>query len=225
MNVISRLFICFMLLIPVVSLSQSEEPTAFLTDSSRAIQFGVSGFLNVHSFDNLGLSYKTHITPTQALRFGMSLSGQKEVQKIHEESYYGDSLTASHADNLTPAYDFTLELHGEYLWYMGGSDGLYMFAGAGPAIVLTRSEYNSGTSSSLSTGWSAGAEGSVGAEWFAFKRVSFHAEYQMSVLYKWSRYKYASSAEYNTSRTVRDNRTSSWQIQSGTVLFGLSVYF
>lgn len=49
--------------------------TQWLSDSSRAIQFGVGSSFNVHAFGEKEISFKTHITAMRALRLSLSFSG------------------------------------------------------------------------------------------------------------------------------------------------------
>jgi hypothetical protein len=200
-------------------LSQTGESAPYITDSSRSIQFGI-GMLTLRSFGDQTMSYRWHQTPGTAIRIGVSVSASGRTDETVTSAYRGDTLVGQSRSTSTdlPRIDFTLSA--QYQWYVRIQDDLYLFAGAGPQFGYNQRDYPYDEYRM----WTAGLNGGFGAEWFASRRLSLHGEYQIHLLYRhtisseWEDFSSGDSKFY-------DRTGDSFDITSGAVLFGLSVYF
>ncbi len=199
--------------------SQDSVAVPMLTDSSRSIQFGID-YLALRTFNGKSISYKVHNTRSNAFRFGLSFSGSLNREETTVKRYSGDTLISSRFAKETPDPNAYLMFTSEYLMFVPVSGDLYLFAGAGPQAGFSQTVYDSESSRS----WSVGLGGTFGAEWFASRSISIHAEYTASLSYHMS-----SRSEWDVrstlERTLYETDESSLTLRSGNVLFGLSVYF
>jgi hypothetical protein len=212
--------ILFTIILTTVSVrAQDTDAAPMLTDSSRSIQFGID-YLALRTFNGKSISYKIHVSRFDALRFGISFSGSLNSEETTVKKYSGDTLISSSSSKETPDPNAYLMFTSEYLLYAPVSGDLYLFAGAGPQIGYSQTVYDYESSRS----WSVGLGGSFGAEWFASRSISIHAEYTASLSYHMS-----SRSEWDVlstlDRTLYETDESSLRLRSGNVLFGLSIYF
>ncbi len=210
---------CTLLLMAVLPVQSSAQEHEWMTDSSWAIQFGIQSNMTLGSFDAANLSAKTHITSLQALRIGLNLYGANNRQETFQERSIGDSVfyqvTGSAWQN-----DFTIGATVQYLWYLDTKSDLFVFFGVGPTGRFRWSDSDFGEHRAA---WAIGIAPVLGGEWFATRRISFHAEYQATLFYERS----TSSYEDNSSETrfYRENTYTRWGFSADGVVFGLSVYF
>ncbi len=215
-----KALICGMLLLSAVLPAQSSaQEQVWMTDSSWAIQFGVQSYTTIVSFDAASLSVKTHLTESQALRIGMKVFGSRTKEHHSKETSIRDSIISQTATE-SDLYDFDLGATVQYLWYLDTQSDVFLFGGIGPTGRYTRNDFAPGYGDSR---WSIGAAATIGAEWFATRRISFHAEYQATLFYSHSKsydqYTQGSRVEYN------EDKYSRWGFSANEVVFGLSVYF
>lgn len=130
--------------------------TQWLSDSSRAIQFGVGSSFYVQAFDNKAISFKTHITALRALRFGLSFSGSIDQRDRHEDIYINGVPWSSADISEDPTHSWAIEASALHFWYIDTGTDVFLFLGAGPVAEYFREEYGSGYYASSRTGWSAG---------------------------------------------------------------------
>ena len=216
------------LIVPIARLcAQDTASPQWLSDSSRAIQFGIGSYLSVQPFDDKSISFKTHLTATRAIRIGVSFSGSIDKGERHDRTYI-NGLTASSSDiSYDPTHSLSVELLAQHIWYIDTGSDVFLFLGAGPLAKYSRSEYLYTGESQLTTSWSVGVGGTVGAEWFVHRRISVHSEYQAAAQYGSERSKTVHS-EYNNNGVKTDNgdyRDNIWSLSGHKVLFGFSVYF
>lgn len=125
-----------------------------------------------------------------------------------------------------------------YVRYPNPGAAVNWYWGAGPSMRYLYSESTSGglyddsrtiTDRSQSESWSLGATGSLGADWFASKNVSLHAEYYLTLLYTESdseQRNQVTGDEDNPAQTNEVHRERKAVVFDGAnVLLGLSLYF
>ena len=219
----------FVILVAAATLYAQDEPKPkWLTDSSRALQFGVTGNFTLGTFDGKSISFKQQLTATKAIRIGVSFSGAIDQKGESHENYYNDSLTLLSNGSYRPTYNVGLAVSAQYLWYMSAVDRFFFYLGAGPYASYSRNGSLTGSSGSSSKTeiWSAGAGGTAGIECFVFSRVSLHAEYTTLLTYTST---HSSSTYIYHGSYSRSETSGSWDkilnLSSGRVVFGLSVYF
>jgi hypothetical protein len=207
--------------------AQDATTTMWLTDSSRAIQFGVSGNFTLGTFDGKSISFKQHLTDKRAIRIGVSFSGSINKQSSSDESFQNDTLLFRSNTSFPSTHALGLEISTHYLWYMPTADGIFLYCGAGPRGSYSRSENVGTTSSEKSESWTAGACGAAGVEWFIHKRFALHAEYQGYAQYAYT----CSSSSYSGTNSSgkyfhsTNSCRNTWNLSSQKVVFGISVYF
>jgi len=215
-----------LLLIQTHMSAQPSETQQWLTDSSRSIQFGIGNYLSLNAFDGKSISFKLHNTATNAIRFGFTLSGNTASSDATTETIVDDTLISTTTTSTDPTFSINVDAFVHFLWYLDTHSDVFPFIGIGPMVGFVRNEYVSTSSSSLTRTLGVGAEAVVGAEWFATKNISLHAEYQATALFEYTRYESyepgtvgGQTPSKNFKRTIK-----SWAIRSRTVVFGLSVY-
>ncbi len=208
-------------------LGQTSETTSWLNDSSRAIQFGIGNYLDVEAFNSKSISFKKHLSAESAIRVGIVLSASSYKEQANTRDYVSDTLISSNSVSYTPTYSISAEISTLYLWYFSTQSDFYLFLGLGPEMRYDRRDYLTSDYYDRNRTWSIGMEGSVGAEWFVSHRFSIHAEYLASALYAGSKENGWNTDINGNPLVIQDfeNTSTSWRFQSGTVVFGLSIYF
>lgn len=220
MKILSALFFLAFLL-PAPIFSQSEGSGPYLTDSSRSIQFGIESF-SLRTFGYGLISYRQHCSASTAVRLGIMLNGNQTMREQTISKYRNDTLTGRHHSSTTEIPTVSFSIRALYQWYFPIENDLYLFAGIGPEAGYEQREYSWNESDERS--WTAGIHGSVGAEWFASRHISLHAEYVSSALYRHSRSTDWSGLS-NINSEYTEETIKSYQLNWLSVLFGLSVYF
>jgi hypothetical protein len=205
--------------------AQETDNKPFLTDSSRAVQFAIGDYLGVRAFDGKSVSMEWHTTDLRAWRVGVGFSGRSLKSTVLTEEFLDDSLTSSISDDNVRRH-LIIEVGAQHLWYFGASEPLYVFLGAGPLVRYTRYEYDG--SYNTETLWTFGGSSMIGVEWFVHRRISLHSEYVATFTYSHGKMQ-STGTQSNyygmIKKTTEDGTTNSWDLTSGNVLFGFSVYF
>lgn len=188
-----------------------------LEDGAWALQFGIEGdFLSVNSYSG-GVSVKRHFSPRSALRAGISASAGDTERDDRDTDAVDDASSWSTGLNLA------------YQRYINPDADAVLYWGVGPAFNYFHSSYNTSLGDSLSSErtserWSVGADAMLGAEWFATRVISFHAEYFAGFDY----FSETESLETNVNGSLvsRQIDREGWSTSlTSAVRFGLSVYF
>jgi hypothetical protein len=224
----TRTTVLFLAVIVVTAKLQAQDAPApnWLSDSSRALQFGVTGNFTLGTFDAKSISFKQHLSDKRAIRIGVNFSGSIDQKGDSHEYFYYDSLTLLSNASYNPTYNLGVSVSAQYLWYMKTVERFFFYLGAGPYASYSRSG-PTGTPSSgtwnKNEAWSLGVGGSAGVECFVYSRISLHAEYQALLTYTSTHgsTRYSSASRFET--------TSTWDkylnLSSQKVVFGISVYF
>jgi opacity protein-like surface antigen len=226
-----------LLLLAAFSLPAASQTTDShsLTEDSRALQFQISSNFTLSPFQGATLSYKHHLQPSSALRIGLDLSFNDEGSDGAQQNFNNDTLSST--DNTTlDQSSFVIRLNTQAIWYSETSSEISFFYGTGPFLGYSRYRQNDerifspvGSSQSKSssegkgTTWSVGLTGLAGVEWFVSQSISLHGEYGLSLGYFWSKGESTFSTTGN--RSSSEGTTTSRQLSSNGVRFGLSVYF
>lgn len=194
------------------STAQETQTTQWLTDSSKAIQFGIGNNFGLEAFDYKSISFKTHLSSLRAIRIGVNASGSTSKQE--RTSFLGsyDQLSS-----------IALGISTHFLWYFETESDVFLFLGAGPLVEYSHSRGDYSYVSEHTTIWTVGVGGAIGAEWFATRHIAIHAEYQAAGRYTSG--KSESLDDRVPEEGVYKLLTKSWRFDAQKVLFGLSVYF
>jgi hypothetical protein len=196
-----------------------------------ALQFATSGDLALNRFQGSVLSAKRHFSRSRAVRFG--ISGSIFSDDSGEDDRYTVADTAAFEDRQSNRdRECTVGIDLQYLHYTAPRGRLIGFTGCGPlAEYGWRDSYrqdlfHSGSHDSRMQrrGWTVGASGLIGVEWFASRSVSLHTEYGMRVAYEWSRGR-GTVHDYPANRTGRTSSSShGWRVSGSLVQLGISAY-
>jgi opacity protein-like surface antigen len=187
------------LLLAVSALASTHGPSE--REGRRGLVFGVDGD-RLLAFDGAMVAVRQQIGERTGLRLGLTFS----LSGIDEESTSDSQSTVTSADtsytqtiaNEGTGDDDEVALEPDLLLIRHGrSDhAIRFFYGAGPVFGYRHEEMSEasveereveGRTSSrsfVSTTWSYGLRGLVGAEWFLTDSISVHAEYRAGVTYR-----------------------------------------
>jgi hypothetical protein len=162
-----------------------------LAPGAWAVQFQVENDFTLEPFNGTMISLKRQFTSHSALRLGVGLDLSATDEDEYVATSIDDTLAASRSlDDDVENQVFRLDLL--YVRYPDPAAAVNWYWGAGPSM---RYQHNESTSNGLyddsraityhsqSESWSLGALGCLGAEWFAGKNVSLHAEYYVTLYY------------------------------------------
>jgi hypothetical protein len=207
-----------------------------LTDDAWALQFQVASNFTLSNFQGTAISLKRQLSPSHAVRLGIggSLSLTDNTNLNSSTAY--DTLNSTGSSS-ADANSSTLQINLQYLWYPDPDADVNLFFGAGPLVAYSHSSsegdlINTSTGSpstrtvetSEANSTSLGISGLIGAEWFAFRSFSLHAEYGASARYSWS----DNTTEESFGPTIRSSsvrKSKGWSSPASAVKFGVSVYF
>jgi len=203
------------------SLKTKRPETHSLYKGSKSLQFRIGNDFSLTNFDGLSFSGKKHYSGKSAIRLGLDVS----ASITHSQSRNQESNTSSNNNDRQE-----ITLNALYIYYPN-PEGIFKFYwGIGPSVGFYRTHSNGWSISyglertiRTETRWSFGGLVVMGAEWFANRNLSIHAEYNIFAYY----------SQYNDNRRTISGDTSTYNkwksysgyIESEYVNFGLSVYF
>ncbi|HLG93352.1 MAG TPA: hypothetical protein VI546_00785 [candidate division Zixibacteria bacterium] len=214
-----------------------------LKPGAWALQFQISD--NFRSFSGLqgfGVSVKHHFSRTKAIRFGIGGGLSTSDFDDNRRSFQADTVR-QRGVAVGEGDGESVDLAAQYVFYTSPDAEVNFFFGTGPLVRFAHNQSlnldNASYGSTYSvrnytrdeTRWNIGASSIFGAEWFAIKSISLHAEYGVSLEYQSSNY---SSTGTDTVTDISGTRVYSYESESSgssirfnlaTVKFGLSVYF
>ncbi len=234
----------YILLSPSIHCQDQAIDSTSLKQGAWALQFGIGSNFSLTSFQGFSIAAKYHLSSTNALRAGVTITGATNNGTSLSRANQADSLANSESSSLS-SNSTTVNFVVQYLWYLGPSRPIHFYLALGPAVSYTHSSdgqdainyYNLGIptairtlSSSRYTQWGLGANVAVGVEWFAVHWFSLRAEYANTVQYQWATKKTTSTNENSQTTIVVSTQNSSsssngWSFGSQGVSFGLNVYF
>jgi hypothetical protein len=215
-----------------------------LKPGAWALQFQIiDNFRSFSGLQGFGVSVKYHFSRTNALRLGVGGSLSNSDSDADGRSFQADTVrqkTIGGNEGDTKGVDFAAQ----YVIYVAPLADVTFFFGSGPLVHFSQSVYDQedGFSYGTTTGtrsywtdddrWTIGLSALSGAEWFATKSISLHAEYDLSLEYQST--KRVSKGIESSYDSYYGARTYSYESESSghstrfnlaTVKFGLSVYF
>jgi hypothetical protein len=193
-----------------------------------ALQFEISNYFTLRSFQGSVISLKRNFSDKTALRIGISITG--EVRDIDDRLYRPQNDSTITRDMRNDDL-LDVEFSSQLIFYPVRNE-IRVFVGSGPIIHYGSSkdvrEYQiperDDTSMEIKV-WSFGLSFPFGVEWYFKKNMSISAEYGFIITYEW--YNSENWRENLTlnGNDVRDINENIFRVASSSVLFGLSVYF
>ncbi len=224
---ISRVLLTVLLVAagPVISSASDNS----LKKCAWAMQFEIGDKIDLSSFQGTTISIKKHYSDKTAFRLG--LTAHVEISNSDGTSSVEDDPTNNSEDNHR-SYNLAIVI--QRIHYPRPHASANFFWGLGPRADFHYSKetyqdnpVDGGAIQSNErklTGWSLGLSGVLGVEWFAEPNVSILAEYGSSALY--GNGKSTRTFTYVPGvREVYEDSSGSFNFESSSVRFGLSVYF
>ena len=207
------LIISLVFIVSVFTVSGSalgEEEKSSLEEHKWALQFGIQENLTLGSFHNGNISFKRQLSPKSAIRFGISIHYSYRSDRRTTHKYYNDLSVV-------------------YQRYINPRSRAKFYWGIGPYLMFsyyyTHDSNDTAYVEAIEKQFGAGAVGIGGIEWFATSSISFHAEYNINLIYRWM----GDTRERGEAGSDPDVVSySSALIDFGnlsSVRFGISVYF
>jgi hypothetical protein len=198
-----------------------------LVEGAWAMQFQMSSYFTLSSFQGTIISVKKHLTDQSAIRFGVSTT-----LNISDDNAHRELITFSNYVNYN-SYDnhlYRLSINSQYLYYLLGSTDVHLYVGSGPEIYYSwdKSEYEGDTaryaSRDISSGF--GMSGVIGVEWFATSSLSLHAEYSTIARYTWTDNK-REFTNFNITKVpeIKWSSGNYFSLSPSYIKLGLSAYF
>lgn len=222
----------------VFSQETGQQPTA-LREGSWALLFQVAGNFTLTSFQGATISGKHHFSPRDALRLGLTLSGNTSSMDGTTGDFNADTVTVTGAGT-SDRSSLSVTLSSEYVVYGDPPGVVHPFFGVGPLIsyrygrdASENSNARPGipsarfTSTTTQESWGVGVSGVAGVEWFVTQAISLLAEYNLSVQYVRSEltsHREDIPGEGPSFKSTRENRTTGWSLAPNNVRLGLTVY-
>ena len=247
MNPINKLMVgvCMVLLTSVVAtLSFAADADSSRVDEPRenalhpgmwALMFQIDEDIVPRPFDGMSVAAKYHMSRKGALRLGLSFGFNSNDNTIDDRTVEDDTIRWDDTNTGT-GNSQSLLLEALYIRYPWPDSYINAFWGVGPYASFSRSEseieaHAAGYSryeDRYTRHYAVGLKGVLGVEWFASKRISFHAEYQAIIRYRWGfSERRMSHVDTEGSIDERYNKadTEYWSFYGDKVLFGVSMYF
>lgn len=190
--------------------SENEADGDLFPENRLALQFAVGSNFSVHSLDGLMFALKYNFTDKSAIRFGVEFVGSSnnEIQTTP----YGTISSPNNSENIS--------VNSSFLFNLKPETNFIIYYGMGPLFSFAHTLegiYH------ITNSWSAGLQFNIGAEWFAYKNLSFFAEYLAFGTYGKTR-KYEIECFGGHCGNVEIN-TNDFVFNGKTARLGLSVNF
>ncbi len=187
-------------------------------DSTWAIQFKIGKNFSLSNFSGTLISFQKTLSQRNAIRWGLSLSGG--FDKNH---------SGSTVKNKQGNINTTITMN--YLWYAHLQHRIRFYYGLGPRLLFKyQNTWHDQTDQQITTKMvqtdeGFGVEGVIGAEWFINNHMSLVAEYLPLIE---GRHTFRVTRYYQNEYDVQARSsltTTSANIGSEPVRFGISIYF
>ncbi len=209
-----------------------------LKPGAWALQFQVNDIFSIRGFQGFGISLKHHFSKSQAIRFGIGSSFATSDFDGIGRSFQADTIRRR-SDRDSESDRASVDVSAQYVGYFSPESDVGFFIGAGPLFRFAHADFKEtgqftdfGSTGEFSSSgdedsWGIGISGVFGAEWFAAKRISFMAEYIMSVEHQTSTRESVSSRQstFGTETVESKFTANSFRFDMASAKLGLSVYF
>jgi len=214
---------------------------------SRSLQFRLISNVSdsssgkmIEGFQGFTLSGKFHLSNRDALRLGFTFTHieyDRNIDYFSESSQF-DTMYMYSFLGIEDKNDYRRGIDIQYLRYISDSSPANLFIGFGPYMNFDRiligymsiwPSLEDNESPGADTGstffyqdyMSTGLTGVIGIEWFLWKPFSLHAEYGLSLEYKWSR----DIDQYYTDDSRLEIKKRKYSVYNNPIKLGISVYF
>ncbi len=245
MNKISKSYLYLFIVSLTISFAsiarcQTSDSTS-LREGAWALQFGIASNFTLTSFQGTTISAKYQLSARNALRGGVTISGNSSngssaLSGTEADTSIGSTSGSSHSSGQT------ISFVAQYLWYLNPSGPVHFYTALGPSLSYSYSQSHSDNPedqenylyhyiySSSSAQHAAGVTGSAGVEWFACQWLSIRAEYNESIQYQWG--SSTSSTDYSSTyvgyvpySSENSGTSKGWSLSYSSVGFGVSIYW
>jgi len=239
-----KFVVCLVLVMSVVPIiSVADETDSIRVDVPRenalhpgmwALMFQIDEDIVPRPFDGMSIAAKYHMSRKSALRLGLSFGFSANDDTVDDRTVEDDTIRWDDSGNGTRNSQSAM-LEVLYVRYPWPDSYINAFWGVGPYVSfnryeseVTRNNPNYWRVDDYSRRYAIGLKGILGVEWFASKRISFHAEYQANFQYRWGfneSTRISIDADGIKSEDYRKTTTDYWSFYANEMLFGISLYF
>lgn len=220
--------------------SQSDTTTIF---KKLSLQFKITSFLRLDSFQGSMISAKYHFSNKFAFRFGVFINNDFSDSRTFDHKLLSsdDILIIEESQEFRDNPYYSYSIRSQFLYYTNPKKNIKCYLGIGPYFRFSKKEkisnrgsereydslYIDGYDRRVDSESGIGFSTSLGVEYFIIKNISLLLEYS-HLLYKYSegtiteRTNSYSSGKYEESTS--DTSETGWRLTSDYVKFGLSVY-
>ena len=201
--------------------------TEYLNGGTKALQFQIQNDFLLRSFDGTTISLKKQKSSDRAYRLGLTIDASITDDNQSSTNAGGTSTNDQDANSQNVAILL------QKVFYTHPTNRTYAYFGVGPTGSVARSK-SSGTAtntsgavvktSSLGRTWAAGLTGSFGVEWFAYRSISFLAEYNTSAVISWLKQR-SETSPTGGPVSIQETKRTTYHLSDDGVRFGLAVYF
>ena len=218
------LFISFFIICVFQTTSNAQDKEVY--KGKFALQFQIGQNFTLSSFQGSVLSGKYNFSENDAVRLGLSIGVFKSDNNTLNGISNPSSTTGFTQNVLSNNYGILLQyIRNNYL-----DNNLNFYFGGGPTFSygVSRNETLDMQSNSIinSNNYSKdyGISACLGIEWYFNKSMSLSAQYGIAFDYS-EAIQNSNSADNNTQVSYSVHKSTGYQINPNSVLFGLSVYF
>ena len=188
-----------------------------------ALQFQIASNFQLASFNGATISGKYTLPDGNALRAGLSISGNNTSTDINQNTNPIYNAPENKAKSSTNSYGITLIA--QYLFYNPVINDVSFYYGGGPLAGISYKKNNNTVTNSnnyedITNGWTLGVTLVCGVDWFISKRLSISGEYGLVA-------SYSKTIETNLNATPQWTQQTNYGYQfiGNNVKLGLSIYF
>lgn len=201
------------------TLPASKSPFA---KGTKALLFQISNNFTLRSFEGGLISFKHHFSEKNALRIGISFSGNHDENTDHNVSYPVDTLNQHFKDvNSTASFS----IYSSYIHYLNNTSVIKTYYGIGLYVGYDHRylTYDENPYNNINT-WSFGPTGLFGVEWFPHSNIGLIAEYNFSGKLSFGKSYVLNYRSSDGSGIKTHTTTYSYGLGQQNVRLGLSVY-
>ncbi len=199
--------------------AQNKSPFA---KGTKALLFQISNNFTLRSFEGGLISFKRHFSEKNALRIGISFSGNHDEYKQQRVSHPSDTLDY-HQNNMTSSV--TASVYATYIRYVHSGKIITPYFGLGIIIGFDHvyRSYYGYTDPGLNE-WNLGPLGLFGVEWLPHPNIGINAEYNCSGFVSFGKGYTRTGKNPAGTNYKSTTKTFGYGFGQQSVRFGLSVY-
>jgi len=205
-----------------------------LTKGATALQFRVTEDFTLGSWQSMALSLKRHFSVDKAVRIGIDADwsfsdSDRENMSIGDNTRTNTNYNESNRISfyITPQYLKYLKVKTPVKFYyaIGLKTGAAFAYSERNSFTYISDEIREWNEENNDFSWNIGLLGNLGAEWFASHNISFIAEYEALLYYRWTHMKITRTYYFSTEIEKDKITDQSLRFSMSSARLGLTLYF